>query len=245
MRTGNPKCEKRAAATERELLALVPTLSFASVQPHKSPTGTRYNFYRVIVLLLLLLPAFGLAQPTRSGKQNDYSKFSIITERNIFNPRRLARNKPGPTQPASRVDALTLVGTMTYEKGPFAFFEGTSPEYKKVAKLTDTIAGYKVTNIQFSSVKLASPTNEIELGVGMQLRREDGGAWQVASAPEPLSAYASTSASSAGKPADGSASAGPPASNTTTNESVTASTSGGSDDVLKRLMQRREQEMNR
>ena len=75
---------------------------------------------------------------------------------------------------------MTLVGTMTYEKGTFAFFDGTSSDYKKALKLTDTIAGYKVTTIAPNGVKLASGTNEVELSVGAQLRREEDGPWLLA-----------------------------------------------------------------
>ncbi len=70
---------------------------------------------------------------------------------------------------------------MSYEKGTFAFFDGTSSEYQKVLKLTDSIAGYKVTNIAPNSVKLVSGTNELELNVGEQLRREENGPWLLAS----------------------------------------------------------------
>jgi len=33
---------------------------------------------------------------------------------------------------------------MSYEKGPFAFFEGSSSEFQKVLKQDDTIAGFKI-----------------------------------------------------------------------------------------------------
>ena len=87
-------------------------------------------------------------------------------------------------------DSLTLVGTMSYEKGTFAFFDGTSSEYKKALKLTDAIAGYKVTNIAPNGVKLASGTNELELSVGAQLRREEDGPWLLASQSSVLCGHA-------------------------------------------------------
>ena len=90
------------------------------------------------------------------------------------------------------VDSLTLVGTMSYEKGTFAFFDGTSSEYKKALKLTDSIAGYKVTNIAPNGVKLASGTNELELSVGAQLRREENGPWRLSGQS---GSYAATPAS--------------------------------------------------
>ena len=132
------------------------------------------------------------------------------------------------------VDSLTLVGTMSYEKGLFAFFDGTSTEYQKALKLTDTIAGYKVANIAPDRVRLAAGTNEVELHVGMQLRREEEGAWLLASQSTTYAAPpASTSTNTAAA-----ASATPAAAVTGTD-----ATSGGSEnDIIKKLMQRREKE---
>lgn len=211
-----------------------------------------HNFgYQLLVTLLLLpgaRPAFG--QAGSQAKQIDYSDFRLVTDRNIFNPRRLARSNGArpPSQPASRVDAFTLVGTMTYEKGPFAFFEGTSPEYRKVLKPSESIAGYKLTNIAFNSVKLADQTNEIQLAVGMQMRREDQGAWHVSAAAEPLPPTRSEGATAgAARPADNSAapSTAPPSDGGAAGEAAAPAAAGAADDVLRRLMQRREQENNR
>jgi hypothetical protein len=137
-------------------------------------------------------------------------------------------------RPPKTVDALTLVGTMSYEKGSFAFFDGTSAEYKKALKLTDAIAGYKVTNIAPDRVWLAAGTNELELHVGMQLRREEEGPWLLAS----------QSTSYAAPPASTSTNTAAAASATAT-AAVTGSdtASGGSEsDIIKKLMQRREKE---
>src|SRR6185295_4698756 len=95
---------------------------------------------------------------------------------------------------STRTDSFALVGTMSYEKGFFAFFDGSSSEYRKVAKEEDTIAGFKVTAIDPAYVKLASPTNSFELHVGMQLIHEADGGWRVSERQE--SAVPSTSASS-------------------------------------------------
>jgi hypothetical protein len=158
----------------------------------------------------------------------DYAAFRVIVDGNIFNPNRVSRRRPdGPRTPPRSFDAVTLVGTMTYEKGTFAFFDGTSAEYRKALRLTDTIAGYKVASITPNSVKLATSTNQFELSVGSALRREEDGPWQPASQ---FSSYV------------------PPAASTSTNSA--ASTSSGSDaapagtesDVIKRLMQKREKE---
>ena len=117
---------------------------------------------------------------------------------------------------------------MTYEKGTFAFFDGTSSEYKKALKLADAIAGYKVTNIAPNGVKLASGTNELELSVGAQLRREEDGPWLLAGQS---ASYASTPASTSTNAA---------AATTTTGSD--AASGGAESDIIKKLMQRREKE---
>jgi len=203
--------------------------------------------HRLIILLLLLNAALCFGQSTNQSKRLSYSDFQIINERNIFNPRRYARSGPRQAQPASKVDFFTLVGTMTYEKGPFAFFEGTSSDYRKVLKPLDSIAGYKITNIEFNSVKLASQTNEVQLGVGMQMRREEDGPWRLAAASEPVPPSNEVASATASKPGEAAAPSAGTSEPGAANQTASAATApGGSDDaVLRRLMQRREQEMNR
>jgi hypothetical protein len=107
---------------------------------------------------------------------------------------------------------------MSYEKGVFAFFDGTSSEYKKAARPEDVIAGYKVIAISPESVKLMLKTNVMELSVGSQMRRREDGTWERSSGS---ASYAE--ASSATAPA--------------------ASPSSGADsDIIKKMMQRREKE---
>jgi hypothetical protein len=107
---------------------------------------------------------------------------------------------------------------MSYEKGNFAFFDGTRSDYKKAVKTNDTIAGYKIAAIAADSVKLAQNTNVLELAVGAQLRRRDDGTW----------ARSATSESYAAAP-----------SGTTTSSSAT---SAADNDVLKKMMMRRDKE---
>jgi hypothetical protein len=160
----------------------------------------------------------------------DYASFKkVIVDRNIFDPNRTPRGSVGPrdfSKPKS-FDSLTLVGTMTYEKGTFAFFDGTSSEYKKALKLADAIAGYKVTNIAPNGVKLVSGTNQLDLSVGAQLRREEDGPWLLSGQS---TSYAATPASTSTN-----------AAATTSTGSDTASGSAESD-IIKRLMQKREKE---
>ncbi len=225
--------------------------------------------YRNCILLGLLLVASepGLAADTprtNTPAKQEFSSFRLITERNIFNPRRYARRDARERRPAARIESFALVGTMSYEKGPFAFFEGSRSDYRKAVKPDDSIAGYAIKEIASSYVKLANGTNEIKLPVGMQMRREEEGEWQVsaiAEAPAP-----STSSYAAARPSvsttiaqvtsnastnvntdpevivlDGGSQgmvSGSAPDGTNTNAPADSASSGTTDPVLLRLMQR-------
>ncbi|MDB6110143.1 MAG: hypothetical protein JWR69_1893 [Pedosphaera sp.] len=186
------------------------------------------NRHTVIAGLLLLSLTAGrvaAAEETNSASALDLPSFRIISERNIFNPNRSGRNPKADTanpQKAPKIDTFALLGTLSYEKGRFAFFDGSSPNYKKALKTADTIAGYQVAEITASYVKLAA-TNQptINLLVGMQMKREEEGPWSMTERAE---SYTSPTSS-------------------VTSESPKSNTSGeGMSDVMKRLMQKREQE---
>jgi hypothetical protein len=153
-----------------------------------------------------------------------YVSFKLIAERNIFNTTRVPRtNRASPAEgrrPA-RVDTFTLVGTLTYEKGPYAFFDGSSSEYRKVVETGHTIAGHKIAAIMPQSVKLTRGTNTVELYVGAQMRREDSD-WEVHD-----QGRASRNAAAA-------AASDPP-----------TATAADESDVIKRLMQQRDQDLGR
>jgi len=162
--------------------------------PHSKAPVSFAAAYLTISLLLFPGSAISNAQTTNTQSNNvssrfDYSAFRIINDRNIFNPRRSARNatseRTTTRRSTPRSDSFALVGTMSYaEKGPLAFFDGSSADYRKVLKQNDTIAGFKLTGIEASHVKLTSPTNEVELRVGMQLSHDEDGTWHVAERAE-------------------------------------------------------------
>jgi hypothetical protein len=121
-----------------------------------------------------------LAQPTNTVNPKDFEAFKIITDRNIFDVNRrppVARGTPRP--PPAIVDNFVLTGTMSYESGTFAVFDGSSSEYHKVLASGGKIASYTLGEITHDFVKLSSGTNELELKVGMQMRRSENGKWSV------------------------------------------------------------------
>ena len=186
--------------------------------------------------LFLLFAATGLpaiAQETNTASRLDYPAFRIIAERNIFNQNR-SRGSGGNgyrnrQDRRVRTDAFALRGTMSYEKGRFAFFDGTSLDYRKAAQTDDTIAGFKVAEVGRDSVKLESNGKQIELQIGMQMKKPEQGNWELASGADVIDFNASASTGE---------------TNTTTNTEAGSSTSsGGESDILKRLLQKREQEL--
>lgn len=167
--------------------------------------------------------------PTNSAGSSSFESFKIISERNIFNQNRssrTARRDDSRSKPAPVVHSLSLVGTMSFDKGTFAFFDGSRPEYKKPLKAGEKIAGYEIKEIKPNGVTIANDTNQFELKVGQQLRREDDAEWQIASAREAVVTNA--------------ASSGPE----TENPSSSSGASGSEDEALKRLMEKRAKELN-
>ena len=198
-----------------------------------------------VPLLLLLGALLAMeAQEANPPSRRDYSAFRIIAERNIFNPNRSDRSGRSPRAASeSRVatPSFALVGTMCYAKGRFAFFDGSSSEYRKALEPAESIAGYKIAAITPGHVKLESTNGQpVELAVGMQMKKQVEGDW--------LPVAGTESARSLGHP---SAAAGSPDATlaaddkTEAAEATDADAPGPADEVLKKLMQKREQELNK
>jgi hypothetical protein len=137
-----------------------------------------FKFGTIAALLLALSPA-AFAQTTNRANPREFTAFRLIVNRNIFDvnrrPPQIARqftNAP--------VYSFSLVGTMNYDKGLYAVFDGTSQEYHKVLESGGKIATYTVSEITHDSCKLTYGTNQIELRVGMQMRRNTDGSWSAA-----------------------------------------------------------------
>ena len=194
-----------------------------------------------LTTMLAMLAACGAT--TRGAETNtptrlDLSSFQIIWERNIFNANRApqsTRVRKPDAEKRVKIESFALTGTLSYEKGSFAFFEGSSSEYQKVLQLAETIAGYKISHITPNYVKL-NRTNgpAIELPVGMQMKRQDDEEWRLeerADSPASSSAPSESSASTTTSTSAGSS------------DKTESSSSGGVSDVLKKLLEKREQEM--
>src|SRR5271167_4475699 len=128
---------------------------------------------RLVLALALVNGLLAGAQSNGVPGPTAYSSFSrFITERNIFDPNRYSHNYTRPYQPkvSRSAPAFTLVGTMSYEKGMFAFFDGNNSDLRKVLYPSDTngIAGYTVAEITPAGVKLESAGKKqtVQLKIG-------------------------------------------------------------------------------
>jgi hypothetical protein len=177
-----------------------------NVECRMSNVECRKGNIRTVYLMLFVLLAGFLSSPVFSAQQTnaparpDYAAFKPVYEKNIFNSRRspqyVASERREPTRRAARTESFALVGTMNHGAGPLAFFEGSASQYRKILKHEETIAGFKVADIEPSFVKLVSLTNELELRIGMQLVREDEGPWRVTARPESVEPRAPATTSS-------------------------------------------------
>jgi len=182
-----------------------------------------------LMLVSLAAPVAGLAIDSTNGSggapsRTDYVSFRIIAERNIFDPNRSGRSGRSYTREPERrapVNRFALLGTMSYEKGRFAFFDGSDSAYRKVLKPMDSIAGFRIVEVAPTCVKLETTNGQVlELCVGMQMKKREEEDWELAGRAES-------------------------AEGTSMTPSEARSNGGGtaeSSDVLTRLMQRREQE---
>jgi hypothetical protein len=202
---------------------------------------TRYKKWAVMALALVN-GFFAAAQPNNMPGPTDYERFSsFITQRNIFDPSRYAINpyrpRPISTQQRRYAPAFTLVGTMSYEKGMFAFFDGNQFNLRKVLYQSDSnnIAGFTVAEITLAGVKLqtADKKQTVQMKIGETMRQE-GNNWQLAGQG---GLFAGTSAAESAAPAATESSSSSPDTSAAPSPALEAN------DVLKKLMQQREKEL--
>ncbi len=194
----------------------------------------------------LVIPAllFGLvadaypenAEPLASGN-SEFSQFRIVIQRNIFNPNRrkpvVRETVPPPAPP--QIDQITLVGTLISEPTAFAFFAGSSPVFNSVAQRGETVAGHTIAEIHSSGITLRDATRTLELKVSEGLERRDGGAWKPASAP--FTARASVSRPSSGNSTT--------VSQVDSAQTKSESPGNSNEDLMKRMMEKRRQELQK
>ena len=191
---------------------------------------TAFHFAAALVLLLA-----GNAGAQAAEKVAGFDAFRLMRTKNMFDPnRRPARTETASAQrPApvreNKSSTLTLTGTMVTEGKVLAFFAGTRADYSKVLSVGGTIADCKITAIKATEVEMERGGKPGALAVGHQL--------QIEGAPSDMPAEEPAAASAPGAaPADLAAPACTPAAPASSNDKS---------DVLRRMMERREKEMNK
>jgi hypothetical protein len=194
---------------------------------------------KIILPAVLVLVAGFVAGAQSNGVPGatDYPAFSgFVTDRNIFDPNRVphhtserSRTRTPRTHVSPSAPAFSLVGTMSYQKGYFAFFSGNNDELKKVLPVSGKIAGYTVTQIVQgrATLETTNKSEKLELKVGDVLRQENG-KWALSDSGGLPAGNGSTATGTGGSPGGDKAAAPSPAL--------------GQNDVLKRLMELRAKE---
>jgi hypothetical protein len=158
-----------------------------------------------------------------------FDAFRVIVDRNIFNPNRSPRTRAVPEEKPPRVEEISLVGTMHYDKGVVAFFDSSDSEYRKNLREGDSIAGFKVRKIMADGVELVRDDQPVALRVAQQLRRREGGDWTVTAAP--VRTDERTSGAADGVRASA--------------EAAAAEIPADASEALKRLMEKRKQQLSK
>ncbi len=214
---------------------------------------SRRSTLRLALALLLAGGFSAAAQSNRVPGPMDYGRFSsFITERNIFNPNRYAiyspTSHPVIHQVPHNAPTFTLVGTMSYEKGMFAFFDGNQSNLRKVLYQSDSnsIAGFTLADITLAGVKLqtADKKQTVDLKIGQGMRQE-GIAWQLASSGGFFGGgNGDFGGRNRGFDSGSSGESAPAAADSSSPDASAAPSSAlEGNDVLKKLMQKREQEL--
>jgi len=195
---------------------------------------------RVKTILLTVLAGGFIAGAQSNGVPGatDYPAFSgFVTDRNIFDPNRVphaiytprTRPRTTRTRTSPAAPAFSLVGTMSYQKGYFAFFSGNDDGLKRVLPVSGKIAGYTVTQIVQgrATLETTNKSEKLELKVGDVLRQENG-KWALSDSGELPAGNGNPATGTGGSPGGDNAAAPSPAL--------------GQNDVLKRLMELRAKE---
>ena len=91
----------------------------------------------------------------------------------------IPKSSRATTSRPAGVHAFALIGTASYRGGELAFFDGNRQEFKASVHRGEKIGEWTVTTVAFDHVHLTLGTNEFDLTMDKQLRRESAGEWQI------------------------------------------------------------------
>lgn len=161
-----------------------------------------------------------------AARTKGYEAFVGMRTRNIFDPDRhgpRVESAPTSTPTGNRPDYLALTGTMVTDGKTLAFFSGSRSDFNKVLAIKEKVADYTVTGISSTHVNLERDGKPLTLAVGKQLSMDGSGA--ISERSEASAPSASTTSSTPGT--DMTPPSGVPADKA---------------EILRRMMERRQQE---
>ena len=140
------------------------------------------------ILLVIFLPVTlsVLAENGSPPQRRGFENFQVIWERNIFNPNRRSgiKNVPSFEPPETApIEQIRLVGVLIQEGKALAFFEGSNAAWNGEWKTGDMIAGFTIREIRTHGVILYNEKSEIDLPVGSAMVKKDAPSWEISSAP--------------------------------------------------------------
>ncbi|MBV9128249.1 MAG: hypothetical protein JO117_09205 [Verrucomicrobia bacterium] len=166
-----------------------------------------------------------------------YEAFRMVRTRNVFDPERKAlppqngarqATTPAPT----RGDYVALTGTMVTPDKALAFFSGSRPDYNKVLPPQERIVGATILKVTPTDIEVERDGKRFTVAVGQTVPLDNASAPAAAPAPAAGDASSAPDAASAAPPPSGvniAPANNPPPAN--------------KDEVLRRLMERRQQEL--
>ena len=163
---------------------------------------------------------------------NDFKSFSLILDRNIFDPDRRGpreQRRERPPEPP-REESFTLLGTMFYSDKQLAFFDGSDSNWAGAVKLGESVAGHKITKIDFDKIEVDWNGEIIILEVGFARTKRGEEPWSTKGRNE----WSGNSRRSSRRSSSGSETSG------SSGESAPA-LDGAAGDILKQMMERRRQ----
>lgn len=163
---------------------------------------------------------------------HDFDSFSLILDRNIFDPDRRGpkeERRERPPEPP-REESFTLLGTMFYSDKQLAFFEGSHSDWEGAVKLGESIAGHRLTHISFETIELNWNGETIELAVGAARAKRGDDPWSTKS-PENWSGSTRNGTGSSSN------------RDSSTNESAGDALDLDGNDTLRKMMEARKQSL--
>tara|TARA_A100001037_G_scaffold19393_1_gene16523 strand:- start:785 stop:1462 length:678 start_codon:yes stop_codon:yes gene_type:complete len=198
------------------------------------------------------IPAEETAPKTTIPAGISFESYTLVLDNNIFDANRqdrarLEAERRRALEDTVPVDRFSLVGTMQHDGKALAFFSGTSSEYRVVLKPSEEIAGFEVREIRDKQIVIQRDDQRIEIAVGMGLSRQGEDPWKLIhetgadfrGAP----GQKSRSRSSIGSSPFSQPEPATPAP-TTSSDAPPRSSESSKSDILKRMMERRRQQMN-